>query len=349
MEKINMKKQIIAAAVAASVSAVAMADVSITGNANYEWFSTTTGSNNAVYTADTEVNLSVKGKSGDTGVVLNMEFNEDHGGANLDVEDMYLTTKVGDVSVKGGHWSSGTTALGGEIDHGGRATDKLDLGYTAAGWKLGYQQSGGTVDNDSSTITASGNIAGVAVSIKEASDTATYLGATGSLAGIDYRLENKDADAANSDVFFADISTKVGGATVGYTVLDADAAGKISEGDSDIFGLSVNHEDAAVGTTSTTSTPTANRTTAGTSGNRGNVATGAKQIRISAPMAGNTLSAKIGTIEDGLGSGSDLDFTELKLTRALASGATLNIVFDDYDDTTSTSKEVIEFDLSVKF
>jgi len=333
-----MKKQIIAAAVAASVSAVAMADVSITGNANYEWFSTTTGSNNAVYTADTEVNLSVKGKSGDTGVVLNMEFNEDHGGANLDVEDMYLTTKVGDVSVKGGHWSSGTTALGGEIDHGGRSTNKLDLGYTAAGWKLGYQQSGSTVDNDSSTITASGNVAGVAVSIKEASDTATYLGATGSLAGIDYRLENKDADAANSDVFFADISTKVGGATVGYTVLDADAAGKITEGDSGIFGLSVNHVDGDL--------------TSGTSGNANNhcnVATGAKQIRISAPMAGNTLSAKIGTIEDGLGSGSDLDFTELKLTRALASGATLNIVYDDYDDTTSTSKEVIEIDLSVKF
>jgi len=335
-----MKKQIIAAAVAASVSAVAMADVSITGNANYEWFSTTTGSNNAVYTQDTEVNLSVQGKSGDTGVVLNMEFNDGHGDANLDVEDMYLTTKVGDVSVKGGHWSSGTTALGGEIDHGGRSTNKLDLGYTAAGWKLGYQQSGSTVDNDGSTITASGNVAGVAVSIKEASDTATYIGATGSLAGIDYRLENKDADAANSDVFFADISTKVGGATVGYTVLDADAAGKISEGDSGIFGLSVNHEDADVGTTAGTS---------GEASARGNVATGAKQIRISAPMAGNTLSAKIGTIEDGLGSGSDLDFTELKLTRALASGATLNIVYDDYDNTTSASKEVIEIDLSVKF
>jgi len=333
-----MKKQIIAAAVAASVSAVAMADVSITGNANYEWFSTTTGSNNAVYTQDTEVNLSVQGKSGDTGVVLNMEFNDGHGDANLDVEDMYLTTKVGDVSVKGGHWSSGTTALGGEIDHGGRSTNKLDLGYTAAGWKLGYQQSGSTVDNDSSTITASGNVAGVAVSIKEASDTATYLGATGSLAGIDYRLENKDADAANSDVFFADISTKVGGATVGYTVLDADAKGKITEGDSGIFGLSVSHVDGDL--------------TSGTSGNandRGNEATGAKQLRISAPMAGNTLSAKIGTIEDGLGAGSDLDFTELKLTRALASGATLNIVYDDYDATTSTTTEVIEIDLSVKF
>jgi len=33
-----MKKQIIAAAIATSVSAVALADISITGNAKYEYF-----------------------------------------------------------------------------------------------------------------------------------------------------------------------------------------------------------------------------------------------------------------------------------------------------------------------
>jgi len=293
-----MKKQIIAAAVAASVSAVAMADVSITGDANYEWFSTTTGSANAVYTTDTEVNLNVRGKSGDTAVALDLEFNghgqTDSGSTsgtvaandNLNIENMYLTTKVGDISVKAGDYSSGTTALGGEIDHGGRSTNKLDLGYSAAGWKFGYQQSGSTVDTDGATVTAAGKIGGVNVSIKEASDTATYVGLSGALAGIDYRIENKDADAANSDVLFVDLSTKVGGATVGYTALDADSKGKITEGDSGIFGLSVSHVDGTL--------------TSGTSGNandRGNEATGATQFRISAPMAGNTLSAKIGTIE----------------------------------------------------
>jgi len=343
--EIYMKKQIIAAAVAASVSAVAMADISITGNANYEWFSTTTGTANADYTGDTEVNLKIAGKSGDTGAEVNLEFNDGTtGGANLDVEDVIMTTKVGDVSVKAGHYASGTTAFLGEIDHGARAQDKLDLSTTAAGWKISFAQSENTTtnnyDSDGAAITVSGQVSGVNVTIKEQSDSYTAIGASGSLAGIDYRIENKDSDTANQDVLFVDVSTKLGGATVGYTVLDADSAGQISEGDSGILGLSVNHEDAAVGTTTGTT---------GASDNRGNVATGAKQLRISAPMAGNTLSAKIGTIEDGLGTGSDLDFTELKLTRALASGATLNVVFDDYDHTTSTNKEVLEVDLSVKF
>jgi len=336
----NMKKQIIAAAVAASVSAVAMADISISGNANYEWFSTTTGSANAVYTTDTEINLNIRGKNGDTTVVADIEIdNHGDGDSAIDVENTYISTKVGDVSVKAGNYSSGTSALGGEIDAGGRATNKVSLSTNMAGWTVGYAQDGETVNNDGSSISASGKVGDVSVRIKEASDTATYVGLSGALAGINYRIDNKDADAANSDVLFVDVSTKVGGATVGYSVLDADSAGKITEGDSSLFGLSINHVDSTTITAGTSGTASA----------RGNVATGASQLRVSAPMAGNTLSAKIGTIEDGLGAGSDLDFTELKLTRALASGATLNIVYDDYDNSTSASTEVIEIDLSVKF
>ena len=340
----NMKKQIIAAAVAASVSAVAMADISISGNANYEWFSTTTGSANAVYTTDTEINLNIRGKNGDTTVVADIEI-DDHGDGDsaIDVENTYISTKVGDVSVKAGNFSSGTSALGGEIDAGGRATNKVSLSTNMAGWTVGFAQNDNTttsnVDSDSSSISAEGKIGDVSVRLKEASDTATYVGLSGTLAGINYRIDNKDADAANSDVLFVDVSTKVGGATVGYSVLDADSAGKITEGDSSLFGLSINHVDSTTITAGTSGTASA----------RGNVATGASQLRVSAPMAGNTLSAKIGTIEDGLGAGSDLDFTELKLTRALASGATLNIVYDDYDNSTSASTEVIEIDLSVKF
>ena len=337
-----MKKQIIAAAVAASVSAVAMADISISGNANYEWFSTTTGSANAVYTTDTEVNLNIRGKSGDTSVVADLELSDSGTPSSadvLDVEDLYITTKVGDISVKAGNYGSSTSALAGEIEHGGRSTNKLTLSTNVAGWTLGYAQSGATVDNDGSSISASGKVGDVKVSFKEASDTATYVGLSGALAGINYRVENKDADAANSDVLFVDVSTKVGGATVGYTVLDADQGGLIKEGDSGILGLSVNGTDNA----------DCNAQSDNTAANRCGSAKGASQLRISAPMAGNTLSAKIGTIEDGLGTGNDLDFTELKLTRALASGATLNIVYDDYDNTTSESTEVLEIDLSVKF
>ena len=329
-----MKKQIIAAAVAATTSAIALADVSISGNANYEYFSTT-DNNDTTYTADTEVNLNFRGKNGDTGVVLDVEFNN-HGAVstagNVDVENMYLTTKIGDIDVKAGHYSSGTTALGGEIDAGGRATDKLSLSTNVGGWTVGYAVSESTsIQGDEASVSLAGTINGVKVQLKEQSDSATYVGVQGSLAGIDYRLENKDADAASSDVFFGDISTKIGDMTVGYTVLDADSAGKIQEGDSGILGLSVNGAD-----------------TKAMSG-RGVYATGASQFRISAPMAGNTISAKIGTIDDGIAAGTDVDFTELKLTRPLASGATLAVIMDDYDSAAGETTEVIEIDLSVKF
>jgi len=331
-------KKLIAAAVATSVSAIAIADVSIGGNANYEYFSTTVGSD-TTYTADTEVNLNIKGKTGDTGVVLNMEFNNhgtvdgDAGDGNIDIEDMYITTKVGDINVKAGHYGSGTTALAGEIESGARSTDKVTLSTNVGGWTVGYAVSEGSssMNGQGASVSASGTISGVKVQVKEQSDSATYVGVAGSLAGIDYRLENKDADAASSDVFFGDISTKVGDMTVGYTVIDADSAGKITEGDSGILGLSVNGADSETLTT------------------RGITATGASQFRISAPMAGNTISAKIGTIDDGIAAGTDVDFTELKLTRKLASGATLNLIFDDYDSSAGVTTEVIELDLSVSF
>ena len=331
-------KKLIAAAVATSVSAIAIADVSIGGNANYEYFSTTVGSD-TTYTADTEVNLNVKGKTGDTGVVLNIEFNNhgdvasSAGAGNVDVEDMYLTTKVGDIDVKAGHYGSGTTALAGEIESGARSTDKVTLSTNVGGWTIGYAVSEGSasMNGQGASVSASGTVSGVKVQLKEQSDSATYVGVAGSLAGIDYRLENKDADAASSDVFFGDISTKVGDMTVGYTVIDADSAGKITEGDSGILGLSVNGADSETLTT------------------RGITATGATQFRISAPMAGNTISAKIGTIDDGIAAGTDVDFTELKLTRKLASGATLNLIFDDYDSAAGVTTEVIELDLSVSF
>jgi hypothetical protein len=147
-------KKLIAAAVATSVSAIAMADVSITGNAKYEVFQTEVTGAAATYTANTEVNVSIKGQSGDTGAVLNLEFNgsgqTDSGTStannNINIEDMYMTTKRGGITVKAGHWSSGTSALLGELDAGQRATDKVDLSTNIGDWKVAYsvgESSGG--------------------------------------------------------------------------------------------------------------------------------------------------------------------------------------------------------------
>ena len=121
-----MKKQLIAAAVAASMSAVAMADISITGDAKFEYDNTDTAGTSSNSTA-TEYHLNVTGKSGDTTVVMKFELDTDGAGA-MDLEDNYISTKVGDISVKAGNMASGTGALLGEIDNGGRER-KATLGY----------------------------------------------------------------------------------------------------------------------------------------------------------------------------------------------------------------------------
>ena len=121
-----MKKQIVAAAVAATMSAVAVADISITGAAKVNY----TNVDNSGTTPDTnkftqEMDLKVKGKSGDTEVVMNFgggAFDgDDDNGANgydkrddsgaaisgvntINLEDAYVKTSIAGVSIQ--NWTA---------------------------------------------------------------------------------------------------------------------------------------------------------------------------------------------------------------------------------------------------
>jgi hypothetical protein len=339
-----MKKQLIAAAVATSISAIAFADVSITGNANYEYFSKDA---NGIKTndADTEVNLSVKGKSGDTGVVVNFEIDssgDNSSAGEIDVEDVYMTTKIGDFNIKAGDFASGTTALIGEIDNGGRAINKLDINTTVGGVKVGYAVNSGkdtasatsdysVYDTDSSAVYASGEVSGITLQVKEQTDSYTAMGAKGSVAGVDFRIEQKDSDTATSDVLFYEVGTKLGALNVSYAAIDADAAGLVTEDDSSIFA----REMASSGT------------------GLSNV-DGVNQITVSTVMDGTTLTAKLGELT-GTAGYQDAAFSQLGAKRKLASGATINVTYDDYEATgklasaTMTDTQVLEVDLSIAF
>ena len=337
-----MKKQLIAAAVAASMSAVAMADVSITGNANYEYFHKTDGGASGDATSnygDTEVNISIKGKSGDTSVVANLEIDE-HGTAaaatGIDVEDLYISTKIGDVSVKAGDYASGTTALGGEIDEGGRATNKVALSTKVGPATVGYatsnsSSSGTTFDNDSSSVSLSMPIAGMKLSVKEQSDSYTLVGLSGTQGGVNFRLENKDADASNSDVFFYQVGTKMGDLSVSVEGIDADAALLVKEDDSAIFAQEMGSSNA---------------------GKAG--VDGVQQITLGTSIDGTALKLRAGSLK-GIAGKQDADFMRVEASRPLASGATLTVSYDDYDDTnvatsgTMYDTQLVEIDLSVKF
>jgi len=345
-------KKLIAAAVATSVSAIAMADVSITGNANYEYFHKETNNINTNY-ADMEINLGFKGKSGDTTVVANFEI-DDHGNAEtgattashagaIDVEDTYLTTKIGDVNIKAGNFASGTTALGGEIDQGGRATNKIDMNTTIGGVKVGYAVAHGSstsstagvnyMDTDSAAIYASTTIGGINVAVKEDSDKYTLVGASGSFNGINFRVEQKDNDAANSDVLFYEVGGKVGGVSVSYAAIDSDNTSAVTEGDSAIFAQEMATDSTSTGKTGVD---------------------GVSQVAVSTTVDGTEFKVRVGELR-GAATYQDAGFSRIEAKRALASGATLVVSYDDYETagtstgSTMTDTQLLEIDLSVKF
>jgi len=371
-----MKKQIIAAAVATSVSAIAMADISITGNATYEYFSSTTGTSASTDKSNTEVNLGIKGKKGDTSVVLNMEFNS-HGDVSitdtdtdtnntvvvsetatyvysvgvtsgsaaanakgsrghLDIEDMYMTTKIGDINVKAGNWVSGTGSLGGEIKVDGRATNKVDL-RTSLGGATVYMGNSGSVSGSDSTAGQTllnrnmyagvvFNAAGNKIELKKVDEDTDAFGLNGSVAGVNYRLESYNDVAANGDTVFGNITTEMNGISLGYAWLDADKVGQLTQDDSDIFAV----EAGASAYTSTSD--------------------GQKQVTVSTNVDGNKVTVKSGSISKGTSTSTDADYFQVGVSRSLASGATAAVIYTDKETATAgTDTETLEVELSVSF
>jgi len=338
-----MKKQLIAAAVAASMSAVAMADISITGDAKFEYDNTDTAGTSSNSTA-TEYHLNVTGKSGDTTVVMKFELDTDGAGA-MDLEDNYISTKVGDISVKAGNMASGTGALLGEIDNGGRER-KATLGYKMGNIDVYAGSSAGAASSSDGNKTINNNmyagvkfnVAGNAIELKKNSDTKDSFGIKGSVSGINYRYEAKDEDSTGDASYIA-VDTTVAGMTVGYAVLDADAASQLTENDSSEFAVSVAGTQAASTYYNATSTQTA---------------TGQKQFRIGTTVDGTSITLKSGTIEKGLGASTDLDYSQIQASRKLSSGSTLVVTYNDRDYVASSggtvsSEENVEVELNVKF
>ena len=326
-----MKKQLIATAVAASMSAAALADVAITGNAKFE-YDNTDNNGTTTNTTNTEVNLMVKGKNGDTGVVANFELNTHGGntadGAGIDVEDLYMTTKVGDVAVKAGNWASGTSAHLGEIDNGARSNNKIDLSYTMGDIKV-YAGSSGSAGNGDGEINDNmyagvvlSNVMGNTINLKKHNEVQDSYGIKGSVEGINYRIETASHDT-EGDTTFVELSTEIEGLKINFASLDADNAAALDEDDSSLFAVSSGHAD--------------NSTT-----------TGQRQVWVSTNMDGTTVDFKVGSMEKGISTTQDRDYTQVKATRKLSSGSTAVVTYTDQDMATG-SKENLEIELNVSF
>ena len=176
-----MKKQLLIAAVAATMSVAATADISIKGDAHFQ-YANIANDNTNVDTNSTRqrVRLHVTGKAGDTTVKLGLRndgrtrvsdgalSSEDArasgsgaGGASgassaqFNVDYLYVTTKIGALDIKAGDWWD-TTGLG--VARKGKAdADRIEFSTKVNGWKLGLETG---ADSSSTVLSASGKIAG---------------------------------------------------------------------------------------------------------------------------------------------------------------------------------------------
>jgi len=328
-----MKKQIVAAAVAASISAVAMADISITGAAKVNY------TNVDVETANTpdtnkftqETDIMIKGKSGDTTVVVNL------GGAGLDhtdtdnsdqsggmnVEDVYVQTNVGGVTVKSGTWDNGNNEL--------RASERANGKFQATG-SLGSLNLGFLATTDGASdeeYTVGTEVGGVALSYTKKATGETVKAST-TIGGVSLKYLGLPSDTANNDRTYVEAAGSVGGLDVKVGKASADSVATIS-GDSWLGDFEGN-------TSGDTMYLTAGQDVTG--------------IEVATSVAGNKVTFRNVTVDDATtgGAAHDTDINKIIVTRPLASGATFELTYTDTDDKQSgKDTTALDLELAVKF
>jgi len=248
-----MKKQLLIAAVAATMTSVAFADISITGSAKVNYTNTdteaatktdsvVTGKSGDVAILSTDVittsyvaaadastaneikhelDLNIVGKSGDTSVVLSVS-NDNSGTAEnntLKVENSYVTTSIAGVNIKTGQYAkTSDTLLTDHTSATGYDSGKVSLDTTVSGIKLQYEDKADTAHS----YTVSGEVAGVNLS-HEINETSTDTKLSTELAGVSIAYRSRDYDAANMDAQSLLLSTQVSGMTFTYAMIDTDA------------------------------------------------------------------------------------------------------------------------------
>jgi len=322
-------KKLIVAAVATSVSAIALADISITGslktNFTHTDYQSTKKNDSDAFSH--EGDLSVKGKSGDTSVVMNFGAIDGSGSAaattgSIVAEDVYLTTKIGDVNVKMGTYDNGNNEL-----RASTRTPRASLSTEIGGFTLSYLNGNGTSSSDANQndeVGISTTLGGVSLGYT-AKDGGETVKASTTVGGVSLSYLGLPSDTANKDRSYMELSTTLSGVGIKIGKAEAESNVKI-EGDSwmgDYEGASGayvldNGQDVTA-------------------------------VELSTSLEGNKVVFRNVSIDDV--ATKDTSFNKVIVTRPLASGATLEVTYTDLDDdgSTTTDSETLDIELAVKF
>jgi len=322
-----MKKQIVAAAVAATMSSVALADISITGATKINYTATEYDNSVTSNAVKNETDVKITGKNGDTTVVISIEADDADNGSSysgLDLEDVYMTTKVGDITVKAGDWDNGNNFLRASS----RSNNQLELGTTMGPIGITYWSGHGDADDK---ITLKTDLGGVGLKyVSQAKDSELVASANVAGIGVTYHLDNNNT--ANTDKSSIELTGKLGDFGVKAVRIDTDS-GAVADGDTwagdfegTTSGAYESHEGADV-----------------------------TAIEVSTNMAGNGVKfihTKVDALAGSTSSGSaDADANKVVITRPLASGATFELTYtsQDVSGNTAESSDSLDLELAVKF
>ena len=345
-----MKKQLLIAAVAATLGTSAMADISITGDALVRFANTENGAAADTNSLDQRVRLKMVGTSGDTSVTFALRNDNDDDTAaagstaaqstrttgtdkHLEVDYSYLTTKAGPVNIKVGEWWE-TTGLGVARKGVGSGGNSINLSTTISNVDLSVQGSAG---NGSTTVTAGTTIAGWKTVIEH--DTANNTGYTdvmvkGKIGPVNIAAEKYSSDAATADAGVVHLSGKVGGGVtlhVAYAEWENDQS-LARAGNSKFSPLGVSVLGSATGVNGNLALGNVNATDA-----QDEDVTG---VRADFNVAGNAIQVAAGNLN---AAGIDDGFADIIVTRDL-SGAKLSLSAGQWNDDTSMGAK-----LAVKF
>ena len=333
-----MKKQLLIAAVAATMASVSMADISISGGAKVNYLNV----DSTVNTSDSnsishDVDFTIAGKNGattvsatfaTTGKTVAGSANTPGVGTNnvttaavasvptsggLITENVFLTTKIGDFNIKTGSYAGSDSNMG----NGSRADGKISIDTTMSGIKLQFEDSDAA--GNGSSVTVSGSVSGVALS-HEVFNKATDTVVSGSFGGVNAKYRSYDFDGTNSgattDKTSLVLSTEMNGVTLTYVDVDVAASGTTTS--DDFFGTQATAVNDMSG------------------------------FGVASSVAGNKIALKSYDIKQS-STAADDSYTKIIVTRPLASGSTFEATYTDADMATGADSVSLDLELAVKF
>jgi hypothetical protein len=204
-----MKKQLLIAAVAASMTSVAMADVSISGV-----YAGTLSQSTGTASFAQDLDLKIVGKSGDTTVTATIENIGVGTGADqyaMNATTVKLSTKLEGISFSAGNYKSFS---GNGLVNKPAAAERIGFSTSVAGVGVAMTNKSG---HGAPSITLTGDVAGFGVKVQNATNSARYISLKGNVAGLALDIENSGAD---DNVAAVKVSGTIGGMSVSYANLD---------------------------------------------------------------------------------------------------------------------------------